>query len=118
MKNKIIYIFVCLLIFAIATTNFVLAEDDNEQEQENNYQPLQSVTISEPIPTATIDNSQLLTVPVPVSNTQPSLIDSDSDGVIDSLDKYPGEDDFAFGITDTNLNGIVDSLEYLQARKD
>jgi hypothetical protein len=39
--------------------------------------------------------------------------DSDNDGVADKLDKYPGEDDFAFMVKDLNQNGIADELELL-----
>ena len=41
------------------------------------------------------------------------LIDSDLDGIPDTLDRHPGEDDFAYIITDRNGNGLADDLEAL-----
>ncbi len=42
-----------------------------------------------------------------------ALVDSDQDGVIDSYDKYPSEDDFAYFLIDKNKNGVGDDLEKL-----
>ncbi|MFA6417238.1 MAG: hypothetical protein WCW61_03545 [Patescibacteria group bacterium] len=42
-----------------------------------------------------------------------TLVDSDQDGVIDSFDKYSGEDDFAYFLLDKNKNGVGDDLEKL-----
>ena len=105
MKNKI-FITIFGLIFTIITINFVLAEDGGQSEND-----LSSVVNNAPTITPN------LIIPI-ATNNKIGLIDSDSDGVIDFLDKYPGEDDFAFENTDDNKNGIVDSLEYLQIRQD
>ncbi|MHB8904225.1 MAG: hypothetical protein ACYC40_03950, partial [Patescibacteria group bacterium] len=49
------------------------------------------------------DNSALLV----------TLIDSDKDGIPDVIDKYPGQDDFAYYLLDRNKDGIADDLENL-----
>jgi hypothetical protein len=91
---------------------------------------IQEKTIPQPITKqqgeAISDENEVLK-PVPVQNTtnsvntknisptQPSnaYIDSDQDGVPDSIDKHPGFDDFAYAIIDANQNGIADDLEIL-----
>lgn len=105
MKNKIILTTILGAIFTTMAISFVLAED-NEEEQGDNYQIINNT------PTATSNPINL------VAAAKVGLVDSDSDGVIDALDKHPGEDDFAFGISDDNRNGVVDSFEYLQVRID
>jgi len=123
MKNiKLIIpiLFLGLVLFA----GLAFAEDDNESDRENNYQapvpvvapvatpvvtPVVIPVISEPV-TSTISS-----VPSPQVTEINKLIDSDDD-VIDSLDKYAGEDDFAFSGQDANNNGILDELEYLLNR--
>jgi hypothetical protein len=42
-----------------------------------------------------------------------ALRDSDKDGIPDSLDKHPNEDDYAYSLLDKNNNGVSDDLESL-----
>lgn len=103
-KKKLIILlplFICLIFAA----NFALAEDDDDDDD---YVPViiqPTVTAPAPIITETI----LTNKEVPVN----TLTDSDADGIIDSLDKYPDQDDFSFNVLDNNSNGIIDELEYL-----
>lgn len=106
MKNKLISILI-LFLGIIFIASFALAEDDNQYEDNNIYQPV--TTTSAPVTAAVVTEAPQVTV-------TSTLIDSDSDGIIDSLDKYPGEDDFAYNGEDANSNGVIDELEYLAAR--
>ncbi len=133
--NKII-IFTFLSLFFIIGANIVLAENDDEEEyrNENDFKsiviPIETpiapiapvvVPISAPIITAKPIVTSQPVFEAKTINTQISevisnvLIDSDQDGIVDSLDLHPGEDDFAF-TNDVNQNGIVDDLEYLVGR--
>lgn len=65
----------------------------------------QAKPVSQPVP-KTPDAGQADKVP-----PADMLADRDNDGVPDSQDKHPGEDDFAFLMADNNRNGIADELE-------
>lgn len=123
MKIQKIILFASLLLIFVVGINFALAEDDNEREDEDRYQPAQVVPTTEtPIVPEVTAAPTLISEPVTeikaVTTTQTKeavrevLVDSDQDGVIDKLDIHPGEDDFAF-VSDDNQNGIADDLEYL-----
>lgn len=120
-KNKLI-ITLSLFIGVILIANFALAEDDNESETENYYVPV----VNRSVPVVPVSSVNPVTPsPTPTEVVQPTsvvstqeipeniLVDSDADGVIDSLDKYPGKDDFSFNVLDNNKNGVIDELEYL-----
>ena len=134
MKNTTkIIISSSLLLAIILIANFALAEDDNE----DNYRitpvviPKEPVVLPvpvvQPVPVvapAAVTPSAAVTQIQPIETTKTitqvsetsNLVDSDGDGIIDSLDKHPGEDDFAFNVADTNKNGVIDELEYLLNR--
>ena len=108
-KNQRIIIATFFMLFFVVTGSFVWADDG----EDNNNQPIQitpPATLPITTPVAIPANNSFI---VPEENIQGSLIDSDGDGIIDILDLYPGEDDFAFAVSDTNKNGIADDLEYL-----
>ena len=123
MKNKIIK-FLILFLGIIFIASFALAEDDNQYEGDDIYQPVATTaapvipTVATPVvsPVTPVTPTPTVVTEIPQVTISSTLIDSDSDGVIDSLDKYPGEDDFAYNGEDANNNGIIDELEYLAAR--
>jgi hypothetical protein len=47
------------------------------------------------------------------ASTLATLVDSDQDGIVDSADTHPGEDDYAYLLLDKNKNGVSDNLEIL-----
>jgi hypothetical protein len=110
-----------LFVSIILIANFALAEDDNESETERVYEPV----INQVVPVSPVSNITTvvpitprteIVQPVSTVTTETSaniLIDSDSDGIINLIDKYPGKDDFSFNVLDVNKNGIIDELEYL-----
>lgn len=117
MKNKLISILI-LFLGIIFIASFALAEDDNQYEGDDYRTPAATV-IAPAVPaqvTPVITPTPVIATETPQVTVTSTLIDSDSDGVIDSLDKYPGEDDFAYNSADANSNGIIDELEYLAAR--
>lgn len=118
--NKIIIPVFLSLIF-IFGVNFVKAEDENEgDEDEYEYRAVEKIAPVEAplaIPVAVTPQtseikSTIVDSQVVITTSQKSLVDSDNDGIVDSLDVHPGEDDFSF-TQDVNNNGIVDDLEYL-----
>lgn len=116
MKNNKLIIFFTVVIGLIFIASFSLAENDNEYERDG-YNSVPATTISEPItaPAPEPVISPVITE-VPQVTITTNLVDTDSDGIIDSLDKYPGEDDFAYSGIDANNNGVIDELEYLLSR--
>jgi hypothetical protein len=87
--------------------------EDNEEEREeepeeyNNEDEGEKPSTENIIETPTVINTDNM-----VFNLA-TLVDSDQDGVIDSFDKYPSEDDFAYFLLDKNKNGVGDDLEKL-----
>ncbi len=109
------------LVLTLAVYAVMAEREDNEsesryeqeyiQEQGENeagsvvQQPTATPTQSDPAAPASAANIADL------AQTLSSLKDSDHDGIIDSRDQHPGEDDFAYAITDNNNDGIADDLE-------
>ncbi|MFZ4648315.1 MAG: hypothetical protein ACOYMB_01620 [Patescibacteria group bacterium] len=117
-EKRAITIFLIIFVFSFIAISYVRAENDNEDEYENEgrrpavpvYQvpaPVVSLTQVEPAKVVSPSSSGVKTI------TKTSLIDSDQDGILDKFDKFPGEDDFAFYLKDSNTNGIADDLEEL-----
>lgn len=79
-------------------------EDREEYEDEDEGEEPSTENIIE-TPTAVSTNNMVFNLA--------TLVDSDQDGVIDSFDKYSGEDDFAYFLLDKNKNGVGDDLEKL-----
>lgn len=120
-----------LLVFGFSSR----AEDDDEEEgyersesrYEEDYRPAAiSPSLENVLPVtnhliAPVNNNSV----VPISNSTTNnnqinialilkdLKDSDQDGISDKLDKYAGQDDFAYSLIDENNNGIADDLEIL-----
>ncbi len=65
-----------------------------------------------------IEEPQLIEEEKPIVKTKvqdipDQLLDSDNDGVPDSLDQHPGEDDLIYAVKDVNEDGITDDFAYL-----
>jgi hypothetical protein len=121
---SVLIIFSCLFIF-VSTSR---ADDDENERYEDDYQTVETInpvqidspaitpvlvpsTISNnvaPIKTMVINSPQIDNLAVLAA-----LADSDQDGIPNLIDKYPGEDDFAYKLIDNNNNGIADELEIL-----
>lgn len=109
-------------------------EDDDDDEEEDDEEDEVVYEKSNPSPNVTTLSPQvvrLITIvdpgfgkdsdkdglvdaidPNPTVNQKLYFTDSDNDGVPDATDTHPGDDDFKFiEFTDTNSNGILDSLE-------
>lgn len=108
---------------------------DRSDREEDDYVPeatvqapvIQSAPVVESAPAVTAtptattaspvsNNPKTQTIVVTTNNKAAilaALRDSDQDGVTDSLDKYPGEDDYAYSLLDKNNNGVGDDLEIL-----
>lgn len=126
--------FLLIAVFA-ATNNVVIAEREDEEmyeeeeEEENEENESRQPEIKEIPATTTTAPAQIIApqivptpqtlkkMPTPINTpgnipaTTDITADADHDGIIDANDKHPGEDDFAFNISDLNGNGIIDELE-------
>lgn len=132
-----------ILLSLFSFTAFSRAEsDDDESDREDDFfippiqtiqQPVVPIIPAAPTPPIVPDvilpptiiststqNTNATTVTTPVNITVDNraailtlLKDSDGDGVPDTIDLYPGEDDFAYSLIDNNKNGIADDLEIL-----
>lgn len=94
-------------------------EDNFRQSNEDNFQQPtapQPVEVIQSQPIITQTPAIVPSVSPPVSDNSAilaALNDSDKDGIPDIIDKYPGQDDFAYYLLDRNKNGIADDLEKL-----
>ncbi|QQG52767.1 MAG: hypothetical protein HY931_00850 [Candidatus Falkowbacteria bacterium] len=128
-KKTLLPFFIILTLFvsAFSFASWSRAEDDDEEgerfwflereereedegggreEDENGYENEEWEPNSE-----NITDTPVIINPVNETIDLAALIDSDQDGIIDSADKYPSEDDFAYLLLDKNKNGIGDDLE-------
>ncbi len=91
-------------------------EDDNTAYDQAPAAPAAAVPEVLPAPTAAMPDASVPAAGVNSDTVQAisqRYADSDGDGIPDSIDKYPGEDDFAYAIIDKNGNGIADELEII-----
>lgn len=120
-KSKKIYLSLSVIIILIASffiiSSYSKADENDGGDGEDNgpkielpFKYLQPQQQPEAV-TPTQSQAQITTVDN--SAVFAALIDSDKDGVPDVIDKYPGEDDFAYNLIDKNNNGISDNLEIL-----
>lgn len=106
------FLILCLFFFTVGTPlmkekfiwkNIVLADDNEEDEEENDHDKV----IYEPkIETS----SKQISTYVKEKTVTTTLFDSDGDGVFDDEDEYPETNNF-FIVEDANMNGIVDKYE-------
>lgn len=90
-------------------------EDEWEEDDEEEHEEYEDEDEYEGV---TPDAGNIIQTPI-IANTASvafnlaALVDSDQDGVIDSYDKHPNEDDFAYFLLDKNRDGVGDDLEKL-----